>query len=158
MTLSQGEVSFNFMADLGTPRLINLPRKWLSHKEKYLLISWLKWTSAVFLEPRKIKSVSVSIISQLFSMKWWDWMPWSWFSECWVWSQLFTLLFQFHQETLQFLFAFCPERGVICISDVMMCFPESWFQLVLLPAHHLAWWKVKVNAAQSCPTLCDPRD
>ena len=24
MTLSQGEVSFNFMADLGTPRLINL--------------------------------------------------------------------------------------------------------------------------------------
>ena len=24
-----------------------------------------------------------------FAMKWWDWIPWSWFSECWVLSQLF---------------------------------------------------------------------
>ena len=27
----------------------------------------------------------------LFAMKWWDWMPWSWFFECWVLSQLLTL-------------------------------------------------------------------
>ena len=25
----------------------------------------------------------------LFAMKWWDWMPWSLFFECWVLSQLF---------------------------------------------------------------------
>ena len=25
----------------------------------------------------------------LFAMKWWDWMPWSWFSECWALSQHF---------------------------------------------------------------------
>ena len=24
-----------------------------------------------------------------FAMKWWDWMPWSYFSECWVLSQFF---------------------------------------------------------------------
>ena len=33
-------------------------------------------------------------------MKWWDWMPWSLFSECWALSQLFTLLFHFCQEAL----------------------------------------------------------
>ena len=33
--------------------------------------------SAVILEPKKIKSVTVSIVSHLFAMKWWDEMPWS---------------------------------------------------------------------------------
>ena len=31
----------------------------------------------------KIKSATVSTVS-LFAMKWWDWMPWSLFSECWA--------------------------------------------------------------------------
>ena len=39
---------------------------------KRLLISWLKSPSAVILEPPKIKSVTVSIVSHLFAMKWWD--------------------------------------------------------------------------------------
>ena len=43
----------------------------------------------VILEPKKIKSLIVSIVSHLFAMKWWDQRPWSWFSECWVLSQLF---------------------------------------------------------------------
>jgi len=29
------------------------------------------------------------LFSHLFVMKWWDWMPWSYFSECWVLSWLF---------------------------------------------------------------------
>ena len=29
------------------------------------------------------------LFPHLFAMKWWDWMPWSSFSECWVLSQLF---------------------------------------------------------------------
>ena len=41
-----------------------------------LLVSWLESPSAVILEPKKIQSVTVSIIS-LFAMKWWDQMPWS---------------------------------------------------------------------------------
>ena len=54
-----------------------------------LLISWLESPSAVILEPKKIKPVTVSIVSHLFAMKWWDWMPWSSFFEFWVSSQLF---------------------------------------------------------------------
>ena len=44
---------------------------------KHLLISWLQSPSAVILEPRKIKSDTISIVPHLFAMKWWDWMPWS---------------------------------------------------------------------------------
>ena len=40
-----------------------------------LLISWLQSPSAVVLEPRKIKSDTVSTVTHLFPMKWWDRMP-----------------------------------------------------------------------------------
>ena len=66
-------------------------------RSKCLLISWWQSPSAVILEPKKLKSVTVSIVSHLFAMKWWDWMPSSSFFECWVLSHLFTLL---HQEAL----------------------------------------------------------
>ena len=58
-------------------------------RSKHLLISWLQSPSVVILEPRKIKSDTVSTVSHLFTMKWWDRMPWSSFSECWALSQLF---------------------------------------------------------------------
>ena len=45
-------------------------------RSKCLLISWLQSPSAVILEPPKIKSLIVSIVS-LFAMKWWDQTPWS---------------------------------------------------------------------------------
>ena len=38
-------------------------------RSKRLLISWLQSPSAVILEPRKIKSVTVSIVPHLFAMK-----------------------------------------------------------------------------------------
>ena len=38
-------------------------------RSKLLLISWLQSTSAVILEPKKIKSVMVSIVSHLFAIK-----------------------------------------------------------------------------------------
>ena len=34
-----------------------------SHPLQHLLISWLQWSSAVILEPNKIKSVTISIVS-----------------------------------------------------------------------------------------------
>ena len=40
-------------------------------KSEHLLISWLQSPSAVILEPKQIKSVTVSTFS-LFAMKWWD--------------------------------------------------------------------------------------
>ena len=44
-------------------------------RTKHLLISWLQSPSAVILEPKKIKSVTVSIVSP-FTMKWWNQMLW----------------------------------------------------------------------------------
>ena len=38
-------------------------------KEQRLLISWLQSLSAIILEPKKIKSVTVSIVSHLFALK-----------------------------------------------------------------------------------------
>ena len=46
-------------------------------RSKHLLILWLQSPSPVMLEPKKIKSATVSIVSHLFAMKWCDWMPWS---------------------------------------------------------------------------------
>ena len=43
---------------------------------KCLLISWLQSPSAVIVEPPKIKSLTVSIVSHLFALKRWDSMPW----------------------------------------------------------------------------------
>ena len=40
-------------------------------RSKCLLISWLQSPYAVILEPKKIKSVTVSIVSHLFAMNWW---------------------------------------------------------------------------------------
>ena len=44
-------------------------------RSKRLLISWLQSPSSVILEPRKIKSDTVSTVAHLFAMKWWDQMP-----------------------------------------------------------------------------------
>ena len=58
-------------------------------RSKHLLISWLQSLSAMILEPKKRKSVTVSLSICHEVMKWWDQMPWSSFFECWVLSQLF---------------------------------------------------------------------
>ena len=50
-------------------------------RSKSLLISWLQSPSAVILEPKKIKFVTVS---PSICMKWWDRMPWSLLFDCWV--------------------------------------------------------------------------
>ena len=38
-------------------------------RSKHLLILWLQSPSAVILEPKKIKSVTISIVSHLFAMR-----------------------------------------------------------------------------------------
>ena len=57
-------------------------------RSKRLLISWLQSPSTVIMEPRKIKTL-FPLFPHLFPMKWWDWIPWSSFSECWALNQLF---------------------------------------------------------------------
>ena len=46
-------------------------------RSKHLLISWLQSPSAVILEARKIKSVTVSTVSPSICHEVMDWMPWS---------------------------------------------------------------------------------
>ena len=46
-------------------------------RSRHLVILWLQSLSAVILELKKLKSVTVSIFPHLFVMKWWDQMPWS---------------------------------------------------------------------------------
>ena len=58
-------------------------------RSKCPLISWLQSPSAVILEPPKNSLTLFPLSPHLFPMKWWDQMPWSWFSECWALSQLF---------------------------------------------------------------------
>ena len=118
-------------------------------RSKCLLTSCLQEPSAVILEPKKIKSVSVSIVSP-FAMKWWDWIPWSLFFECWAFSQFFSLSFYFHQEALQFLFTFCHKGGVICISEVIDISPRnldsSLFFIQLGISHDVLYMKTKVKS------------
>ena len=46
-------------------------------RSKCLLVSWLQSPSAVILEPKKIKPVTVVIVPPSTCKKWWDQMPWS---------------------------------------------------------------------------------
>ena len=58
-------------------------------RSKHLLISWMQSPSTVIVEPKEIKSVTVSTVSPSITMKWWGQMPWSYFFECWVLNWLF---------------------------------------------------------------------
>ena len=89
-------------------------------RNKCLLISWLQSWSTVILEPEKINSVTVSIVFPSIchevmgpdAMIFIFWMLSVFYPQQ---ANFFTLHFHF-QEALQFLFAFCPKGGVICIS------------------------------------------
>ena len=92
-------------------------------RNKRLFISSLQSPSAVILEPKKIKSVTVSIVSPsicheamgLSAVKLWVYLPWSYGTicydamwpfatilvfECRVQASFFTVLFHLHQEAL----------------------------------------------------------
>ena len=55
-------------------------------RSKYLLISWQQSPSAVILEPKKMKSLTVSIVSPSICLEVMIWMPWSSFFQSWVLS------------------------------------------------------------------------
>ena len=46
-------------------------------RSKCLLISWLQSPSAVFVQSKKWSLTLLPLFPHLFTMKWWDWMPWS---------------------------------------------------------------------------------
>ena len=45
-------------------------------RNKHLLISWLQSPSAEILEPPQNSLLLFPLFPCLFTMKWWDWMPW----------------------------------------------------------------------------------
>ena len=81
-------------------------------RSKLLLISWLLSPSEVILEPKKIKSVTVSIVSP---------------SICYEVMGLDPMIFVFWMLSFKpdfslssfTLIAFCHKGGVICISEVI---------------------------------------
>ena len=70
-------------------------------RSKCLLISWLQSPSAGILEPKKIKSLTVSVFFPIY-------LPWNDGTRCHnlsflnfeYWANFFTIVFHFHQEAL----------------------------------------------------------
>ena len=95
-------------------------------RSKCLLISRLQSLSAVILEPKKIKSLTVSIVSPSIcrEMMGQDAMnPRFWMLS---FKPTFSLSFyHLYQEALQFLFTFSHKGGVICISEVIDISPGN---------------------------------
>ena len=84
-------------------------------RSKSALISWLQSLSTVILEPKKITSVTVSILSPSICHEVWDQLPWSSFFECGVLSQLFHFSSSTFIKRLFSSFAVCHESGKICL-------------------------------------------
>ena len=99
-------------------------------RSKCLLVSWLQSPSAVILDPKEIKSVTVSIVSPsichevmgpdaiifIFSML--SFKP-----------VFFTVLFHLQQEVIYFFFTFCYKGGISVILRLFVFLPET-----LIPA------------------------
>ena len=115
-------------------------------RSKNLLISWLQSPSAVILEPQKIKSVTVSIVSpsichevmgldamiSVFCML--------------SFKQSFSLSsFTFIKR----LFSSSSLSAIRVVSSVylrlLIFLPQSWFQLVLLPAQSFSWCTLHIS-------------
>ena len=69
-------------------------------RSKHLLISWLQSPSAVILEPKPIKSFTVSIVSHLFAKSDGTGSHALSFLNVEFQTNFFALLFHFHQEAL----------------------------------------------------------
>ena len=96
-------------------------------RNKCLLILWLQSSSAMILEPAKIKSDTVSTVSPSICHEVMG--PDAMIFVFWMLS-FFTLLFHFHQEAISFFFTFCHKDGVTCISEVIDISPA-----ILIPAY-----------------------
>ena len=61
----------------------------------------------------------------------------------------FTLLFHFHQEALQFLFAFCHKGGVICMPEVIAISPGNLNSIIDLDYSNVEWVALEMNEDRS---------
>ena len=95
-------------------------------RSKCLLISWLQSPYAMILEPRKIKSATISIVSPSICHEVMG--PDGMILVFWLLSfkSTFSLSsFTFIKKALCFFFTFCHKGGVIRISEVIDIFPGN---------------------------------
>ena len=119
-------------------------------RSKHLLISWLQSPSAVILQPPKIKSVTVSIVS-----------PSIYHGVMAPDAMIFVFCIlsfkpKFSLSSFTFIKGLLSSSSLSAIRVVSSAYlrlliflPETWFQLVLHPAQHFAWW------SESCSVVSD---
>ena len=113
---------------------------------KCLLISWLQSPSSVILEPPKIKSDTVSVVSPSICHEVMGPMPWSQFSECWALSQLFYSPLSLSVGGSLVFIHFLPYKSChLHIWGYWYFSKQSWFQLVPHPAWHYAWCTLHIS-------------
>ena len=107
-------------------------------RSKHLSLSWQQSPSSVILEPQNQGLSLFPLFPSILAMKWWDQMPWSSFSECWVWlrSQIFHSPLSLSSRGSSSLSAI---RVVSLPIWVYWYFSQqSWFLLALHPTRHFA--------------------
>ena len=121
-------------------------------RSKHVLSSWLWSPSAVILEPKKIKSVPVSIVSPSICHEVTG--PDAMIFVFWMLSfkpAFFTFLFHLHQEALYFLFAFCHKDGVISMSQSVQSLSRVW--LFVTPWTAALQASLSFTVSQTLPKL-----
>ena len=115
-------------------------------RSKHLLISWPQSPSAVMLEPRKIKAVTVYIDSPSICHE--VMRPDAMILVFWMLN--FKSAFSLSTFTLinrLFSFSSLSTTGW-CHLHIWGCWnfsQESWYQLLLHPAQHFTWWTLHVS-------------
>ena len=84
----------------------------------------------MILEPKKLSLSLFPLFPHLFAMKWWDWMPWSLFSECWALSELFHSPLSFHQR----LFSYSSLSAIKMVSSAYLRLLK-FLPAILIPAY-----------------------
>ena len=128
--------------------LFNMLSRWVItflSRSKCLLISWLQSPSAVILEPPKNKVCHCFHYFPIY-------LPWSdgtgyhdlSFLNVELSANIFTFLFHFHQEALEFFFTYCHKGGVICISEVIDASPGN-LDSSLCFLQHFSWCTLHIR-------------
>ena len=118
-------------------------------RSKCLLISWLKSPSAVILEPPKIKSVTVSILSPSICHEVMG--PDVIILVFWMWSfkPLFAVSLSLKGSSVPL--RFLPWGWCHLLSWGYWYFSQkSCFQLVLYPVQTFAWYALHISAVLGC--------
>ena len=119
--------------------LFNMLSRWVIvflPRSKHLLILWLTVTICSDFRAPQNKVCHFPLFSHLFAMKWWNWMPWSSFSECWVLASFF------HSPFTKRLFSSFSLSAIIMVSSACLRL------LIFLPT-------ILISACASfSPTFC----